>query len=405
MSTSVFFRARRVDSAKPHNLVALYLLAVLGPLTVDLYLPALPMLQDDLDASTVATQATLTATTIGFALGQLIVGNWSDAVGRRAPLLLSTSLHVVASAAIAISPGIEWALSWRFVQGMGAAGGAVIAAAIVRDLFDGHSFVRILARIAVISGLAPVVAPLVGAQFMEVTGWRGLFVFVACYGAAITVVAMLALQETLPVERRLQLRPRILAKRYRQLLTDTPFVGVALIGGLIVSGVFTLVTASSYLLQQTYGLGPQGYSLAFAGNAIAFVVGTQTAARVLRRVSPRTLLSITLPLSTAAGFAIIPASSTGVIGITAATVLFMLGAGLSVPCLQVIGMGRNGHQAGTAAALLGATNFGLAGLTSPLVGAMGVESAIPMGVMMGCTQLIALVLLYSLVRPGLSSVN
>ena len=135
---------------------------------------------------------------------------------------------------------------------------------------------------------------------------------------------------------------------------------------------------------------------------MSFVIGTQLSARIIRRALPRTVLTVTLPMLAVAGFAIIPASSGDVSGITAATMVFMLAAGLSAPCLGVIGMGPNGHQAGTAAALLGATSFGLAGLASPIAGAVGVESAIPMSLVIGGSQTIGVVILWCLVRPALS---
>ncbi|MET0843763.1 MAG: multidrug effflux MFS transporter [Mycetocola sp.] len=380
-------------------LLVLGLLAALGPFTVDLYLPALPVIQASLDASTAATQFTLTATTLGFALGQLVIGNWTDAAGRRLPLLLATSVHVVASIGIVVSPSIEWVLAFRFLQGLGAAGSSVVASAIVRDLFSGVSFVKTLARLALISGLAPVVAPFIGSQLLELMDWRGLFGFVATYGAVVVVVAVFWLSETLPSERRLTLAPRAVAERYRGLLGDRVFVGVALIGGLMVSGVFSILTSSSFLLQETYGLDARGYSMVFALNAISFVMGTQACARVIRRVRPAMPLTVSLPLMVASGFAIAPASRQGVVGISIATVVFMLGAGATAPCLGVIGVGRNAHQAGTAAALLGATNFGMAGLVSPLVGAIGVDSAVPMGLVIGATEAIGVVLLWALVRP------
>jgi MFS transporter, DHA1 family, multidrug resistance protein len=381
------------------TVLTLYLLAALGPFTVDLYLPALPQIQHRLDASTVAAQLTLTATTLGFAAGQLVIGNWTDAVGRRRPLLLATALHVAASIGVALSPSIGWVLVFRLLQGAGAAGSGVVASAMVRDLFAGARFVQMLARIALISGLAPVVAPMLGSQLLQVTDWRGLFVIVAGYGTIVLALALARVAETLPPERRLDAQPRAVLQRYRTLLADRAFVGIGLIGGFMVSGVFAMMTSSSFLLQSTFGLDARGYSLVSACNAIAFVVGTQVAARVVRRVPPARPLIVALPVMALAGFAIAPASAGGVVSMTAATVVFMVGAGSLAPCLQVIGLGRNGHQAGTASALLGATNFGMAGLASPVVGAIGVDSAVPMALMMGGTQVISTALLWWLVRP------
>jgi DHA1 family bicyclomycin/chloramphenicol resistance-like MFS transporter len=117
-------------------------------------------------------QLTLTATTIGFALGQLLIGPWSDKVGRRTPLLIATGIHVVASIAVAFAPNVEVLALLRVVQGIGAAGGGVVAMATVRDLFGGQPLVRMLSRLALVSGLAPILAPVIGSQLLRITDWR-----------------------------------------------------------------------------------------------------------------------------------------------------------------------------------------------------------------------------------------
>ena len=378
------------------------MLAVVGSLTVDLYLPALPLIQHDLGISTAAAQLTLTPTTLGFALGQLIVGPWSDSVGRRTPLIASTVLHIAASIGVALSVDIHWLLAFRLLQGLGAAGGAVAAMAIVRDLFAGRTYVMMGARIAVISGLTPVIAPLFGVQLLHFMDWRGLFVVVTGYGAAMLAFAGFALTESLPRDRRLTLHPRALLARYAGLARTREFVGAAFIGGLMVSGVFTMMTASSFLLQGTYELDGQGYALTVAVNAIAFVIGTQASARIIRRVSPYTLLKPVLPAMALMGFAIIPAAHFGVVGITCATFVFMITAGMIGPSMNVIAMGSQGHQAGTAASVLGAANFGLAGITAPIVGLIGVESVVPMASLMGLTGVIAGVVFWLMVERGSS---
>jgi DHA1 family bicyclomycin/chloramphenicol resistance-like MFS transporter len=376
------------------------MLAVLGPLTVDLYLPAFPLLQRDLDTSAAAVQLTLTATTIGFALGQLVVGRWSDAAGRRVPLLLATAVHVVASIGVALSPDVALVLVFRVLQGAGAAGGGVIATAIIRDLYSGGAFITGLARIQLVTGLAPVVAPVLGVPLLGILDWRGLFVVVAAYGAAALLLAACLLRETLPPERRQRSGGDGAQGGYLRLLRDRSFVGVALIGGLIVSGVFTYMASASFLMQTVYGLDANGYSVVFAANALSFVVGTQVAARILLRVEPQRLLAVTLPLLALAGFAAAMASALGLglVGVVVPCTLFMLIAGASVPGLPVIGLAYHGDRAATAAAMLGAANFGLAGVTAPLVGLLGVDSAVPMGLVMGAAEAVAVLVFLLLVR-------
>ncbi len=379
--------------------ISLCLLVGLGPSTVDLYLSALPSLQTDFNTTPSAVQLTLTATTVGFALGQLVVGQLSDTFGRRRPLLLATALHVAASIGVAAATDISWLLLFRVLQGIGAAGSSVVAVAMVRDLFQGSTFVRVLSRLALIGGLAPIVAPVLGAQLVQLVSWRGLFLIVAAYGVLVFVVATFVLTETLPVHRRVP-SYRGLGARYRKILSDRTFVGVALIGGMIVSGVFAYMSSSSFVLQRTYGLTPQGYSITFVVNAVCFAAGTQAAALVLRRVSPSFLLRMTLPALAMSGFSVVfvEKSGWGVVGIAAASAVFMLCAGSSVPALQVIGLSRHQETAGTSAALLGAANYGLAGIASPIVGAIGITNAAPLGVVMGITGMCATAALLLLVR-------
>ena len=386
--------------ARSRTTVVLCLLVALGPCTIDLYLPAFPLLQDDLRTSAAGVQLTLTAATAGFAVGQLLVGQWSDSAGRRRPLLWATGVHVVASVGVAVAPDLGWLLGLRFLQGAGAAGSAVVATAIVRDLFEGSAFVAVLARLALVGGLAPVVAPLLGSQLVQLVGWRGLFACVAAYGLVALALAALRLPESLPTDRRVPAR-RGLGARYRGLLGDRVFVGVALIGGCLVSGVFAYMSSSSFLLQRTYGLDERGYGLVFTAGALAFVTGTQVTARALRRVRPGMLLTVSLPVLAVSGFsvALVEVLGLGLRGVVVAAVAFLLCAGLSAPPLSVIALSRHRRTAGTAAALLGAANFGLAGVTSPVVGAIGVDTAVPMGTVMGLTAVGAVVALVALVRP------
>jgi len=162
--------------------IVLGALTALGPFTIDLYLPAFPVLQRELHVTPALVQLTLTATTIGFGVGQLLVGPWSDKVGRRVPLIVASSVHVVASLGAALAPDILWLGGFRVLQGMGAAAGGVVAMALVRDLFGGLPLVRMLSRLSLVSGLAPVVAPVIGSQLLRFVDWRGIFVFLTAYG-------------------------------------------------------------------------------------------------------------------------------------------------------------------------------------------------------------------------------
>ncbi|XVV10124.1 multidrug effflux MFS transporter [Actinoplanes sp. CA-131856] len=378
------------------TLLVLGFLVALGPFTVDLYIPAFPLVQDDFGTSAAAVQFTLTATTIGFALGQLVIGPWSDGVGRRKPLLVATALHIIGSLGVAVAPTVEAMLVFRLLQGAGAAGSGVVALAMVRDLYEGGLFVRMAARLAVVTGLAPVVAPFLGSLMLQAMSWRGLFGCIALYGLLALAIGASGLPETAPPSHR----PDPPARRYRLLLTDRGFVGAALVGGLLVSSVFTYMSSSSFLFQNTYGLSAQSYSAVFAANAVGFVIGAQSTARLLGRIEPRRVLRYVLPMLAALGFALLLVAFAGenVAVVTIVTVAYFVLAGAVGPCLQVIGMAPHGERAGTAAALMGAANFGLAGATAPLAGALGVGSIGPIGLVMGLTMTIAVALFWTLVR-------
>ncbi|MFP7762327.1 multidrug effflux MFS transporter [Marisediminicola sp. LYQ134] len=382
-------------------IVVLGALVALGPFTIDLYLPAFPVLETDLGVSQAAVQLTLTATTVGFGLGQLIVGPWSDRVGRRIPLVIATVVHVGASIGVALAPDIVWVGVFRVLQGIGAAGGAVVAMATVRDLFGGQPLVRMLSRLALVTGAAPILAPLIGSQLLLVLDWRGVFYFLAAYGVIIVLAAVFFIVETLPPEKRRQQGHSTARDRYRAIFTDRIFVGVALIGGMSFAGLFAYLSSSPFLFQDVYGLDAQQYGVLFAVNSLGIVIGTQTAARLARRYGPQYILgaSTAVMLLSAIAIVALDAAGAGLVGILVPLFFFITAVGFGFPMVQVLALAGHGDEAGTAASVLGALNFGLAGVISPIVGLFGITDAIPMGAVMACTSAVAVASLWLIVKP------
>ena len=376
-------------------------LTALGPFTVDLYLPSLPDVQGDFGVSTSLVQLTLSATTIGFALGQLIVGPWSDAVGRRIPLIAATVLHVVASILVALSPNIELLIIFRVLQGFGAAAGGVVAVATVRDLFGGYPLVRMLSRLALVSGLAPVIAPLAGSALLLVFPWRGIFWVLAAYGLLVVVASIVFIVETLPAHRRREPGAATAGQRYRALFRDRQFVGIALLSGMVFSGLFAYLTTSPFLFQDHYSFTPQQYGLLFAVNSIGIIAGVQASSRIARHVGPQWILAFATAglLLTACVIVIDGIVGAGVWGILIPLWFFIVACAFCFPCVQAVALAHHGAEAGTAASVLGAANFGIAGLISPLIGIFGVASSVPMGVMMMCTSVVGILSLWLIVRP------
>jgi MFS transporter, DHA1 family, multidrug resistance protein len=375
-------------------------LTALGPFTIDLYLPAFPAIEKNLMTTEAAIQLTLTATTIGFALGQLVVGPWSDKVGRRIPLIAATVVHIGASLGVAFAPDVFWVGVFRVIQGVGAAGGGVVAMAMVRDLFGGLPLVRMLSRLALVSGLAPIIAPVIGSQLLRVLDWRGIFWFLAAYGIIAILAAVFFLVETLPRERRDDKGHSTVGERYKSLFTDRVFVGVAVVAGMTFSGLFAYLSASSFLFQVQYHYSPQEFGILFAVNSLGVVFGVQTSSRLAKYVGPQWILvgAVTGMLLSALTIVGLDRAGAGLTGIVIPLWFFIASCGFAFPCQQVLALANHGGEAATAASLMGAINFGLAGAISPLVGALGI-SAQTMGSVMATTSIVSLIVLFTIVRP------
>lgn len=385
-------------------IILLGALTALGPFTIDLYLPAFPVLQQDFQTTAAAIQLTLTGTMIGFALGQLIVGPLSDKVGRRRPLLAVTALHVIASIGAALAPDLTLLAIARVLMGMGAAAGGVVAMAIVRDLFGGRRLVVMLSRLALVSGVAPVIAPLIGSALLAVMPWRGIFVVLAVYGAVMLVSAIALVPETLPKARRGANGGATVLQRYRSVFSDRVFIGVLIIGGMTFSGLFSYLYSSSFLFQEGYGFDAQQYGMLFAVNSLGVVLGVQTASRLAARFGPQWVLAFSTATLVLASAAIIVFDQLG-LGLwptMAALFVFMTACGFTFPCVQVLALDRHGKAAGTAASIIGACNFGVAGLISPIVGWIardaGITATTMASVMVGCA-VIGCLSLWLIVRP------
>jgi DHA1 family bicyclomycin/chloramphenicol resistance-like MFS transporter len=373
----------------------------LGPLTIDMYLPALPTITTDLETTSAAVQLTLTGTLIGLALGQLVLGPLSDALGRRRPLIAGTGLHVLASLLVLIAPNIAVLGALRLLQGVGTAAGAVIAIAVVRDLFDGRAAATMLSRLFLVIGAAPVLAPTIGGEVLRFTSWRGVFVILAVYGVMLLAVGLFVLPETLPPDRRRSSGAAGTLRSYRSLFGDRAYVGLVLVAGLTMAGLFSYVSGSSFVYQEEFGLNEQQFGLLFGAGAVWLITATQLNPVLLRWFSPAQVLVAGTVAGAAAGavLLVLAATATGGLFAVAAplwTVLF--GCGLALPNAPALALSRHGDAAGTAAALLGAVQFGVGAAVSPLVGLLGNDAA-AMGTVIVASLLLAIVVLVVVVRP------
>jgi DHA1 family bicyclomycin/chloramphenicol resistance-like MFS transporter len=376
-------------------------LIALGPFTIDMYLPALPTISTDLLTSSATVQLTLTGTLLGLGLGQLIIGPLSDRFGRRMPLLAGTAVHVLASALCLIAPSIEVLGGLRVLQGLGAAAGSVIALAIVRDLYTGRAAATLLSRLILVMGVSPVIAPTVGGYVLAFTSWRGVFAVLAVIGLVLIPVAARALPETLPPERRQTTGVLGTLRTYGGLLRDRTFLGLVLVAGLAMSAVMAYVSGASFVFQEEYGLSEQVFGLVFGTAAIWLIAATQLNPVLLRRFEPRQLLLAAVVAGSAAGLVLLTVALLGlggVIGFLVALWLVLFAVGLALPNAPAVALSRHGEAAGTAAALLGAVQFGVGALVSPLVGVLG-NNAVAMATIVAGGLLLSTLVLVVVVRP------
>lgn len=370
-------------------------LIALGPLTIDMYLPALPAIADDLTTSSSAVQLTLAGTLVGLALGQLIIGPLSDIVGRRLPLIVGTGVHILASVACIVAPNIAVLGGLRVVQGLGAAAAAVVAMAIVRDLFSGRAAATVLSRLMLVMGVAPVLAPSLGGAVLLVGSWRLVFAALAIMGVALMTLAIVSLRETLPPERRRASGVMPVLRTYRSLLRDAQFVVLVLVAALAMASLFAYIAGSSFVLQEEFGLDEQQFAIVFAAGAISLIGASQLNVLLLGRFAPVQIVLTALSFAVFAGAVMTVLAITGVGGMAGFVVplWFVLGAvGFVMPNAPALALSRHGEAAGGAAALLGAAQFGLGAIVAPIVGVLG-NDAIAVATTMVVTSAAALIAL------------
>ncbi|GAB2900070.1 Bcr/CflA family multidrug efflux MFS transporter [Streptomyces mayteni] len=380
-------------------------LTALTPLSIDTYLPALPEVADSLGTGAATVQLTLTACLLGLGLGQLVVGPMSDQLGRRLPLLVGMGGYVVASAACAFAPNVESLTAFRLLQGLAGSAGVVVARAIVRDMFDGVAMARFFSTLMLISGLAPILAPVLGGQLMRFTDWRGIFVVLAVAGLLLTLVAARWLPETLPAERRERGGVRAALSTMGGLFRDRVFTGHLLVGGLTFAGLFAYVAASPFVIQEIYGASPQTFSLLFMINSIGLVIMSQVNGKILvGRVATHRIMATghALLLVSAAALLLMTSGILGDVGLVpiAAGLFVLMGSmPLVLPNANTEGLERTPHAAGSASALLGASQFFVGAIASPLVGVAGEDTAVPMAVVQFGSVVLSTICFLALVRP------
>ncbi|MCY9508755.1 multidrug effflux MFS transporter [Paenibacillus larvae] len=389
-------RKKRISMA-----IVLGSMTAIGPLSIDMYLPSLPILANDLGTSTSLAQLSLTACLLGLAIGQLLLGPLSDSRGRRGPLLISLLIYAAASFLCGLVPSIWGLILLRFIQGMAGSGGIVIARAMVRDMYSGTELTQFFSLLMLINGLAPILAPVAGGQLLQFTSWHGVFAVLGILGLVMVLAAFIGLQETLPREGRSKGGIKTTVGTFGRLLGDKVFMGYACTQGFVFAAMFSYISGSPFVLQDIYGASPQQFSLVFALNGLGLIIATQLTGRLAPRfhesrlfisgillslIGALLLLAMILigaPLFAVLIFLFIVVSSTGIVN----TVGFSLA------------MQNQGKNAGSASAMLGLLPFIAGSVAAPLVGIAGNHTAVPMGIVIVCCGLGAIFCYMFMIRP------
>jgi DHA1 family bicyclomycin/chloramphenicol resistance-like MFS transporter len=386
---------------------AVMLITGIAPLATDMYVPGFPAVEHDLSTSAAMVQLTLTTFFIGMAMGQLVGGPVSDARGRRRPLLLALAVLAGASLACAFAPSIGFMLIARAVQGLSGGWAMVIARSIVVDLSAGAGLVRNLNLVAGVSGIAPILGPLMGGVILQIWHWRLSFWVVAVMSAVMILAVLVGVPESLPSTRRHGGGLLALARPIGTVLRHRRFVAFLITFAVSMGVTFAYVATSAFILESMNGVPPIVYSVDFASNAIGLTLATLLSARLAGRVPAHRLITVGLAATTAAGLALLIGAlwlGTPLWIAVASFFVLMTAQGFIGPNAGALASAEVPDHPGTGSALLGALQWSMAGVIAPLAGLGGDRTAVPMALIIVILAAIALAAVFDAGRR-LVSVN
>jgi len=367
-------------------LILLGALTAIGPLSIDMYLPAFPAIEQGLGARAGTVEYTLAAFFVGMALGQLVYGPLSDRFGRRPPLLAGLALYTVASAGCALAVSVHGLVAWRFIEALGGCAGLVISRAVVRDRCGAREAARAFSMLILVFGLAPILAPIVGGWVVTAFGWRAIFLLLALFGLLSLVAVYFGLPETHGTRHEPPLHPLRTLATYGRLLTNRAFLGYSLSGALAFAGMFAYIAGSPFVLIELGGIPPRHFGWIFGLNALGFVLLSQVNAHRLKTTALTTLLRRAVAVPALAGVALAVLGLAGLLPlplVLAGFFVYVASLGFIGPNATAAALATHGQQAGTASALLGALQFALATLAGAMVGAWHDGTARPLMLVMG----------------------
>jgi MFS transporter, DHA1 family, multidrug resistance protein len=376
-------------------------LTAMGPLAIDMYLPALPTIARDLGAAEASVQVSLAVYFAGIAIGQIFYGPASDRFGRKPSLYVGLALFIVSCVGCAFVQRVETLIALRFVQALGGCAPLVIPRAVVRDCFDERGSVRMLSMLTLVMGLAPILAPSIGGQLLVTFGWRAIFWVLAGYGAVWCAAVALFLPESLPAGSRVRRPIGAILATYLALLRDRAYLGYVLTGGFVFAGLLTYISGSPFVFIEVFGVAPERYGLYFGSNAVGLITASQINRYWAARAGPRHVIALVLPLAVVAGTALVVNAWTGFggfVGILVPLFCFIACHGFTFPNTTALAMAPHGRVAGSASALLGTVQFLLGAMAGTLVGALGNGTPVPFAAIIAVCAISALTASLTLTR-------
>lgn len=360
-------------------------LTAVGPISTDMYLPAFPAIEAELGTARGSVEITLASWFVGLAFGQLVQGTLADRLGRRLPLIAGTAVYTAASVGCALANDMAALAAWRCVAAFGGAASAVIPRAMVRDLADGLAAARLMSKLMLVMGAAPILAPTIGGLLLGLGGWRMIFWASVAYGGLSCLLAWRLLPETLPPDRRAKRSFVTLLADFAQIGRERGFITHAMMGAAAMFSVFAFISGAPGVYIEHFGIAPAHFGLLFAISATGFIGASQFNPWLLHRLGARRVVAHALRLSGAAVVVVVLAAFTGVgglMGIFIPAAVALACTGLVFPNAAVGALSRHAARAGSASALLGTLQFGCAALGSALVGALADGTPRPMALLM-----------------------
>jgi len=348
--------SRRLTRTLPGWLLLMGALTALGPLAIDLYLPAFPSIAQGLGATQGEVERTLASYLLGLALAQAVYGPLADRYGRKPPLMAGLVIFTIASIGCAFTQDIEHLTLWRILQALGGAAGLAIPRAVVRDNLDTRNAAKALSLLLLIMGVTPILGPIIGGQVLLLASWRGIFVIMALVGLILLVVTARSMRETLAPEKVIPLRISNIAKNYWGLLRNRQFICYSLAGALGTAGLFTFISGSPRILMNIYGVQPQYFGFLFGLGAASLIFTSQLSARLLDRHSPEQLLKlaqISAVAVTLAGLALTLVGWLPLPLLMLCLMGFMASQGFVNPNAAALALSSQGHRLGVASAMMG----------------------------------------------------